>query len=566
MGNPNVGKSVVFSRLTGAKVITSNYPGTTVDFSRGKMLLAGEVVHIIDAPGVYSLFPSSRADEVAATLFEQADLVINVLDAGHLERNLLLTLEILATKKPVVLALNMWDEAQHLGIDIDVEKLEKLLNVAIVPTVALAGEGINELVVLLEKAHDSKTIKPVGEEERWVEIGNIVKQVQSIRHRHHTIWEEIADASIKPFTGIPIALAVLFVAFWMVRLIGENLIGYVLEPLFELYRPLVMYLSNLLESGFFHDVLIGKLIDGEIDFVQSLGVLTTGIFVPFGMVLPYILSFYFTLAILEDSGYLPRLATLSDNVFHKLGMHGYSIISVFLGLGCNVPGALSTRILETRKERFISATLMAIAVPCMAQTAMVFAILGPYGFGYLGIVFGTLLLVYLLGGFLMNRFVHGESPEFFLEIPPYRKPSFIAISKKTWMRIRGFLNEAVPWLFLGVVLINILYALGFIAWLGNVFSPVMEGWLDLPREASIVLLVGFFRKDLAVGMLLPLGMTPMQLVIAATLLTIYFPCIGTFAVLVKELGIRDMFKSMSIMIGTALLVGGLMRLLLIGYP
>jgi len=327
-----------------------------------------------------------------------------------------------------------------------------------------------------------------------------------------------------------------------------------------------MYLSNLLESGFFHDVLIGKLIDGEIDFVQSLGVLTTGIFVPFGMVLPYILSFYFTLAILEDSGYLPRLATLSDNVFHKLGMHGYSIISVFLGLGCNVPGALSTRILETRKERFISATLMAIAVPCMAQTAMVFAILGPYGFGYLGIVFGTLLLVYLLGGFLMNRFVHGESPEFFLEIPPYRKPSFIAISKKTWMRIRGFLNEAVPWLFLGVVLINILYALGFIAWLGNVFSPVMEGWLDLPREASIVLLVGFFRKDLAVGMLLPLGMTPMQLVIAATLLTIYFPCIGTFAVLVKELGIRDMFKSMSIMIGTALLVGGLMRLLLIGYP
>ncbi len=292
MGNPNVGKSVVFSRLTGAKVITSNYPGTTVDFSRGKMLLAGEVVHIIDAPGVYSLFPSSRADEVAATLFEQADLVINVLDAGHLERNLLLTLEILATKKPVVLALNMWDEAQHLGIDIDVEKLEKLLNVAIVPTVALAGEGINELVVLLEKAHDSKTIKPVGEEERWVEIGNIVKQVQSIRHRHHTIWEEIADASIKPFTGIPIALAVLFVAFWMVRLIGENLIGYVLEPLFELYRPLVMYLSNLLESGFFHDVLIGKLIDGEIDFVQSLGVLTTGIFVPFGMVLPYILSFY----------------------------------------------------------------------------------------------------------------------------------------------------------------------------------------------------------------------------------------------------------------------------------
>jgi ferrous iron transport protein B len=281
------------------------------------------------------------------------------------------------------------------------------------------------------------------------------------------------------------------------------------------------------------------------------------------MVLPYILAFYFTLAILEDSGYLPRLATLSDNVFHKLGMHGYGIISVFLGLGCNVPGALSTRILETRKERFISATLMAIAVPCMAQTAMVLAILGPYGFGYLGLVFGTLALVYIVGGLLMNRFVRGESPEIFLEIPPYRKPSLRAVAKKTWMRIRGFVNEAVPWLFLGVVLINILYAVGFIGLLGNVFSPVMEGWLGLPREASIVLLIGFFRKDLAVGMLLPLGMTPMQLVIAATLLTIYFPCVGTFAVLVKELGMRDMFKSVGIMVTAALLVGGLMRFLLI---
>ncbi len=563
MGNPNVGKSVVFSRLTGAKVITSNYPGTTVDFSRGKMRLAGEVVHIIDAPGVYSLFPASRADEVAATLFEQADLVVNVLDAAHLERNLLLTLEILETKKPVVIALNMWDEAQHLGIDIDVEKLQSLLGVSVVPTVALAGEGINALVSCLEKAHGSQTIMPVAEEERWVEIGQIIKQVQTVGHRHPTIWEKIADATIRPLTGIPLAMAVIFIAFWMVRLIGESLIGYVLEPLFEFYRPLVMSLSHRLGSGFLHDVFIGKMIDGEIDFVQSLGILTTGIFVPFGMVLPYILAFYFTLAILEDSGYLPRLATLSDNVFHKLGMHGYGIISVFLGLGCNVPGALSTRILETRKERFISATLLSIAVPCMAQTAMVFAILGPYGFGYLGLVFGTLLLVYLLGGLLLNRFVRGESPEIFLEIPPYRKPSFRAISQKTWMRIRGFLNEAVPWLFLGVVLINILHALGFIAWLGNVLSPVMEGWLGLPRKTSVVLLVGFFRKDLAVGMLLPLGMTPMQLVIAATLLTIYFPCVGTFAVLVKELGLRDMFKSMSIMIGTALLVGGLMRFLLI---
>jgi ferrous iron transport protein B len=563
MGNPNVGKSVVFSRLTGAKVITSNYPGTTVDFSRGKMRLEGQVIHIIDAPGVYSLVPSSRAEEVAATIFGQADLIINVVDATHLERNLFLTLEILETKKPVIIALNMWDEAQHLGIDIDDKMLAELLGVPVVPTVALTGEGINDLVKHLKETSGSETIEPVSEEERWVEIGHIVKQVQTVTHRHPTVWEEIADATVKPASGVPIAIAVIFTAFWMVRLVGENLIGYVLEPLFELYRPLAMALSDWLGDGFLHDVLIGKLINGEVDFIQSLGVLTTGLFVPFGMVLPYILAFYFTLALLEDSGYLPRLATLSDNIFHKLGMHGYGVISVFLGLGCNVPGALSTRILETRKERFISATLLAIAVPCMAQIAMTFAILGPYGFRYIALVFGTLALVYLLGGLLLNRFVQGESPEIFLEIPPYRKPSLRAIAKKTWMRIRWFLTEAIPWLFLGVVLINILYAVGFIGLLGDVFSPVMEGWLGLPKEASIVLLVGFFRKDLAVGMLLPLGMTPMQLVIAATLLTIYFPCVGTFAVLVKELGIGDMFKSMAIMVFTALLVGGVMRFLLI---
>ncbi len=300
-----------------------------------------------------------------------------------------------------------------------------------------------------------------------MEIGHIVKQVQTVTHRHRTALEGIADATVKPATGIPIAMAVIFIAFWMVRLIGENLIGYALEPLFELYRPIAMALSDRLGSGFLHDVVIGKLLDGEIDFVQSLGILTTGIFVPFGMVLPYILAFYFTLAILEDSGYLPRLATLSDNIFHKLGMHGYGVISVFLGLGCNVPGALSTRTLETRKQRFIAATLMAIAVPCMAQIAMIFAILGPHGFGYIGLVFGTLSLVYLLGGLLLNRFVQGECPEIFLEIPPYRKPSLRPICKKTWMRIRWFLAEAIPWLFLGVVLVNLLYAVGFIEWLGH---------------------------------------------------------------------------------------------------
>ena len=565
MGNPNVGKSVVFSRLTGAKVIVSNYSGTTVDFCQGCMLIEEQHFDIIDAPGTYSLEPTNKAEEVAVEMLRQADIVVNVLDATNLERNLFLSLELMESGKPLILALNLWDETKHLGIDIDLELLEKHLGVPVVPTVALTGEGISELVAKFDTARAPKEVRSRSDSEKWVEIGQIIKDVQVVSHRHHTLRDRISDATIKPITGIPIAIAVVLGAFWLVRIIGENLIAYVFEPLFELYRPVAMGISGWLGgSGMLHDLLIGSLIDGEIDYVQSMGALTTGLFVPFGMVLPYIVAFYFGLALLEDSGYLPRLATLTDNIFHKLGMHGHGIVPVFLGMGCNVPGAMATRTLETRKQRFISATLMAISVPCMAQIAMIFGILGPHGFIYIFLVFLTLFILYIVVGLILNRYVKGESPEIFLEIPPYRRPSLKTILKKTWMRVNWFLKEAIPYLILGVLAINVLYAIGFIDWLGNLFAPVMEGLLGLPGEASASLLVGFLRKDLAVGMLLPLGMSPMQLVIATTILTIYFPCVATFVLLFKELGAKDMLKATGLMVIITLIVGTSMRLILIG--
>jgi ferrous iron transport protein B len=563
VGNPNVGKSVVFSRLTGSRVIISNYPGTTVDFSKGKMRFRGKTVEVIDAPGTYSLQPSNKAEEVARTMVQEADLIIDVVDSTNLERNLFLTTEVLELKKPTIVALNMWDETKHLGIEINVKKLEELLGVSVIPIIALTGLGIKKLVERLNEASIPERIEPSSDEEKWIGIGHIIKEVQRVTHRHHTTRERIFDATIKPLTGIPVAIFIILASFWAVRCIGEGLIEWVFEPIFEFYRPGAMAISDFLGSGFLHDIIIGKLVDGEIDWVESMGILTTGLFVPFGMVLPYITAFYLVLGVLEDSGYLPRLSTLVDNVFHKLGLHGLAIVPVFLGLGCNVPGALASRILETRKQRFISATLMAIAIPCMAQIAMIFGILGPYGIGYIALVFGILIFIYIIMGMILNRYVKGESPEIFMEIPPYRRPSVITILKKTWMRMEWFLTDAIPWLFVGVALVNVLYAIGFIEWLGSIFAPVVEGWFGLPREAVVALLVGFLRKDLAVGMLLPLGMTPAQLAISATVLTIYFPCVATFVVLIKELGLKDMLKSALIMITTALVVGGIMRLVLI---
>lgn len=562
MGNPNVGKSVIFSRLTGVRVIASNYPGTTVGYTRGTMKLGGEKAEVVDVPGTYSLEPTCKAEEVAVEMCADGDLVIDVVDATNLERNLNLTLQLLKKDVPMIVALNMWDEAKHIGVTIDEKKLEDHLGVPVVPTVAVTGEGIKDLVYRLPQAKPGRLT--YDDEERWHEIGRIVEQVQQVTHRHHTFLERLGDASINPISGIPIALVALGVTFSVIRLIGEGLIGYIFEPIFEnVWAPLMMKLSAILGSGgFLHDILIGKLVEGKIAFVESMGLLTTGLFVPLAMVLPYVFAFYLMLSFLEDSGYLPRLAILVDNIMHRIGLHGLAIIPMLLGLGCNVPGALSTRILETRKERFISTTLMAICIPCAAQLAMIVGLVGRAGARGLILVFGTLALVWIILGYLLNRLIRGESPEIFIEIPPYRLPYLSGLSKKMWMRVSRFLREAVPFVILGVLIVNVLYTLKVIDFVGKITAPVITGVLGLPRGAVAALMVGFLRKDVAVGMLSPLGLNFNQLVVASVVLAMYFPCVATFVVMAKELGLRDMVLAMMIMIAATLVVGGLLNWLL----
>jgi ferrous iron transport protein B len=563
IGNPNVGKSVIFSRLTGVQVIASNYPGTTVEYTRGHFRSGDEKFEIIDVPGTYSLEPTSKAEEVAIEMLDAGDIIINVVDATNLERNLNLTLQLLKTKKPIIVALNVYDEACHTGINIDIQELERILGVPVVPTCAITAEGIKTLVSRITEAR--KGTYTYDDEERWHEVGTIVKEVQNITHRHHRFLERLGDATIKPGTGIPLAMVLLFSVFWLIRFIGEGLINFVLDPIFEkLWAPVMMKLSFALGSdGFLHNILIGTLIDGKIEFLESFGVLTTGLYVPFGVVLPYIFAFYLFLSFLEDSGYLPRLGVLVDNVMHRLGLHGLSIVPMMLAFGCNVPGALATRILETKRERFIAMTLMAIGIPCMAQLAVVIGLVGSKaGLPGLLMVFGTLIVVWIILGVLLNLILKGESPEIFTEIPAYRLPHFGTLLKKLWMRVKGFLKEAVPFVILGVFVVNILYVLHVIDFVARIFSPVISRLFGLPSEAIAALLVGFLRKDVAVGMLAPLSLTVKQVVIASVVLTMYFPCFATFVVMLRELGIKDMLKSAAIMLLATLIVGGLLNLIL----
>lgn len=571
MGNPNVGKSVFFSRLTGVQVIASNYPGTTVEFTKGYMLVGHEKAEVIDVPGTYTLEPTCKAEEVACEMLKEAtkeavkegDVIINVVDATNLERNLYLTLELMEQDIPVIVALNMWDDTKHRGIHIDIKKLADWLGVPVVTTVAVTGEGFAKLIAEIYKSRTPKVRKHTLEE-RWKDVGKVIQEVQHIEHRHHTLWERIQDLTIHRITGLPIAAGVAYLAFKTIRFIGEGLIGYVFEPLFDnFYTPLIMKLSSLMgSSGFWHDVLVGKLIEGQIDYMQSFGLLTTGLFIPLGAVLPYVVAFYLVLGILEDSGYLPRLAVLMDNLMHRIGLHGFAIVPTLLGFGCNVPGILATRILESERERFIASTLISIGVPCAALQAMIIGVLGDYGAWPVAAVYGTLAITWLILGFVLNKLLPGFSPELLLEIPPYRFPPLKVLGKKLWWRVKGFLKEALPVVMAGVFVIGILYNMGVFDLIADLAAPLVTGLLGLPKEAVIAIIVGFLRKDMAIGMLLPFGLTVSQLIIACVVLSMFFPCVATFIVLLRELGWKSMLKATGIMIAAAFLAGGLLNLIL----
>ena len=569
VGNPNTGKSAVFSRLTGARVIASNYPGTTVEYTKGTMRLpGGEKVEILDIPGIYSLNVSAKAEEVAVNMIKEADILVNVIDATNLERNLNLTVQIFKKFRiPAVIALNMSDIARNHGININTERLMAKLGIPVVQTTALSGEGIKDLTDRLASA--SIPLIKYTEKEKWNYIGDIVEEVQKTEHRHPTFGENLADITVHPVLGLVFALLVLTVSFMTIRIIGESLIRYAMEPVFNgLYKPLLEVISGLLgENTIIHKLLIGNLVDQGIDFRQSFGLLSTGLYIPLAEVLPYVFSFYIILTLLEDIGYLPRLGILLDKLMHKIGLHGLSVISMFLAFGCNVPGALATRVLETRKERFITSTLMAIAIPCMAQIAMISGLLGKYGATGFFTLFVILFLVWLFAGMILKRYIKGESPEILVDIPPYHVPYPAAIVKKVWMRIRHFIAEAIPFVLLGVFIVDVLYITGFMELMGKIFAPVIIKVFGLPAEAISALLIGFLRKDVAIGMLAPLNLNFRQLIVASTVLTIYFPCVATFIVLLKELGIRDMIKSALIMLSTALIVGGTVNwlLVLMGY-
>src|SRR6056297_552019 len=560
----NVGKSAIFTRLTGVHAISSNYPGTTIGFLEGRLECGNSAYRLIDVPGAYTLDPTNEAEEVASRIVDEgAECAIVVIDATALERNLYLAFQVLERGLPVIIALNMVDETRHKGIDIDVVKLESMLGVPVIPTVAVTGQGIKEIFDSIPKAETGK-LPMLSKENRWARIGEIVENVQTVTHRHHSLRDKVEDLSVDPVWGAILGIIVLASSFYVIRQLGEGLIDHLLDPLFNaLWVPALEFMSDtLIKIPVIHQLVIGTLFQGNIDLEQSFGLLSTGLYVPIVMVLPYVISFYAVLSFLEDTGYLPRLAIIFDSLMHRLGLHGFAIVPALLGLGCNVPGILATRVLESSRERFIAATLISIAVPCAGLQAMIIGIVGDFGWSYIAIVYATLFISWFVIGRILHLSLKGYSPELIIEIPSYRMPSLKAWSLKLWFRTRGFLIEAIPLVLAGIVIVNIAYSTGIIHYVALLLAPVFNGLLGLPVEAAGPTILGLLRKDVAMGMLVSIDMSPTQLVVATVTLAMTFPCIATFIVLGKELGIKRLIGSLMIMIVSALTAGTLLRLIM----
>ena len=627
VGNPNVGKSAIFGALTGHYVTVSNYPGTTVELTRGHLQLEGQRVPVIDTPGTNSLNPSSDDERVTRDVLLNTDprAVLVVGDAKNIERTLSLALQIAEMELPLVVALNMWDESTERGLDIDVLGLGRKLGVEVVPTVAIRRVGLDALRQALtaprratvriaypapiedaiaamlpvlpagpisaralalmalggDETFRTSLKERIGERDS-ASIESIRVEAQEacddplaavVNHaRTRTAWQ-IADRirshrspaavpsrrvvetlerlATHPVWGLPVLAAVLWLAYEFVGVFGATtLVGLLENGLFNGW-------INPMATSFFDAHVPWAIVRDLV--VGPYGVLTMALTYSLALVFPIVGTFFIAFGVLEDSGYLPRLAVMVNRLFKKMGLNGKAVLPMVLGLGCDTMATLTTRILETRKERLIVILLLALGVPCSAQLTVVLTMLGSLSPAamliWLGVVIGTILLV----GALAARVLPGKGSDFVLELPPLRVPRPGNILVKTVARIEWYLKEAVPLFVLGTLILFVADRLNLLTKLEAAAAPVLHGLLGLPRETAAAFIVGFLRRDFGAAGLYHLAqagqLDRVQVVVAVVVITLFIPCIANFFMMVKERGWKTGLAIASFIFPFALAVG-----------
>lgn len=612
IGQPNCGKSTLFNQVCGYKVETGNFAGTTVTYTESHVRLRGEVIGLVDLPGTYTLAGSNAAEQVVLQYLlnnDDYDCIINVVDASHLGLHLSLTLELLELGRPMVLGLNLIDEADHLGIQIKVNQLSELLGIPVVPMIASRGRGISEVfftayqtgqqgnavqrqvyrndiekfisdltrsaeglqlpmhaetvaIKLLERdplvSSQVRCLDPQLEaqaETAALELGKgsqldsrslisserndraeaIASQVTVLGTRKLSLRDKLDNYLLHPFWGYVFLIIILYLFFQAVFRFGRLIEG----PLLELVSTFEKFAIDLINPRpLLKEVVLG---------------LIQGISGGLAIVLPYLVPFLLGLGLLEDLGYLPRIAFLMDALMHRIGLHGAAIVPFILGFGCNVPSVMATRTLDNKKEQFIAAAL-ATLVPCSARLAIVFGLIA----FYLGplvalIIYLLIFFVIALTGKLLSRLLPKDTPGMILEMPSYRQPSLRSIVNKAWFRIKEFLVEAWPVLIVGSIALSLLNAFKITTYINYLTFPLT--WLlGLPLQAGVPLIFGVLRKELSLIMLgQALGsmefrkvLSPVQMITFTIFVIFYMPCLATLVTLHKELGRKAMWNIMGI--------------------
>ncbi|MCC6446226.1 MAG: ferrous iron transport protein B [Armatimonadetes bacterium] len=627
VGNPNVGKSVIFGHLTGQYVTVSNYPGTTVEITRGTATLNRQRSHLIDTPGVNNLLPMSEDERVTRDILlnERVDAIIQVADTKNLRRALLISLQLAEMELPFVLDLNMADEARSRGIAVSYARLAEILGIEAIPTVATQGKGLEalkqcaarprkssfrmrytpdietaagEIEALLPQtpiARRSLALMLLAGDESlndWLYdhlSEDCIEKIEAIRQESQTRYseslsfiinrqrmeavEKILQAvmtrsdpalsswnarlgllSMHPVWGIPVLLAVLYAIFQFVGVFGAGTaVDFLENTLFNGYiNPWITGLVNHVPIPFFRDLLVGEY-----------GLITMALTYAVALVLPIVGTFFIAFGILEDSGYLPRLAVMVDRIFKWMGLNGKAVLPMVLGLGCDTMATLTTRILDSKKDRLIVTLLLSLGVPCSAQLGVILGMLGGMSGAALAIWLSIVLGVLLLVGFLASKVLPGSTSDFVMELPPIRMPQMRNILIKTLARIEWYIREAVPLFFVGTLFLFALDKTGLLPVIERMASPLVVRVLGLPPETTQTFLIGFLRRDYGAAGLFDLAkkgmMTNNQILVSLVTITLFVPCIAQFLVTIKERGLKAATSMMLFVIAFALVVGGLLN-------
>ena len=587
VGNPNVGKSLVFNELSGMNVEVSNYPGTTVEIIKGYYL--NYVVY--DTPGVYGVSSFNDEEIVARDEILGADIILNIVDATHLERDLFLTQQLIDMGKKIVVLLNFMDDVKRHGIEVDLGKLSQFLGVEVIPIVAVKKVGFDKLAYAIENAREGvqregrhaslhSMLKMVGSQaealmilegdefiakrhgvppgnardeiyiERRNRVNYIVNQVVVDVSPKRRYSELVGRWAIRPMTGIPMLALALFLAYLFVgKFVAQDVVNFTEQQIGKAHwEPWLREVITRMipASSWWNALLVG-------DF----GIITMTTTYLIFLLLPLVAAFYIALSLMEDSGYLPRLATMVDRTLSVLGLNGRAVIPLILGFGCVTSATITTRLLGTEREKTIATALLQFVIPCSAQLAVIAALLAGAGMLPMLVYTITILAVLIAIGTILNKFLKGESAPLLLDLPPMRIPRLENVIRKTIYRTYNFMKEASGWFFVGALAVGIAQITGFLVYLEQLLVPITTHWLQLPADASIAFIMGVVRRDFGAAGLYHMSLSPMQITVALITITLFVPCIASLMVMMKERGLKE---GMIIWIGTwvvAFFIGGL---------